>query len=172
MATAAQLLAFADLPAVFASYTDGEGAGCAGHARKTSGKRGIAMAYQVVDAAFVAEHMNDMPIVDVRPSAYYSAGHVPGAINIPFDVVKNRTVGPQGPDKSIEMARALGLRFKEAHIFQWTPAIVMCQTGYHSKLACEMLGSQGFTNLFLYEGSYQDWTSSPSRPIVKEKIYA
>lgn len=130
------------------------------------------MAYQIVDAEFVAEHLNDLPIVDVRPNAYFMEGHVPGAINVPFDVVKDRTVGPQGPDKSIEMARALGLRFKEAHIFQWTPAIVMCQIGYYARLVCDMLGSQGFTNLYLYAGGYEDWTRLSSRPVVREKIYA
>lgn len=40
--------------------------------------------YEIVDAEYVQSHIGEMPIVDVRPAEYYTAGHIPTAIDISY----------------------------------------------------------------------------------------
>ena len=119
------------------------------------------MAYQTVGASYVMNHLDVLPVVDVRPRSMFAQGHIPGAINIPFDEVQ-----AAGED---DMAAHYGIAFDTAGIGKHDEAIVMCQTGMHAQMVCDMLDGLGFDGLKLYQGSWQDWASDPSRPVVVDQ---
>lgn len=74
-------------------------------------------------------------VVDVRTPMEFQAGHVPGAINIPFDQVAARTA-------------ELGARDK--------PLLLYCRTGRRSGIAAAELVKQGFTAVYDFR-SLSDW---------------
>lgn len=116
------------------------------------------MTAQIVDAEFVRSHIGKTPIVDVRPKAMYDEGHIPTAIDIcvmDFDRF--------GPTEAEELAK----EYRRHALTEEGPMIVYCQIGKHAKQACDLLESQGFHNMYLYSGSFDDWTSDSSRPIEK-----
>ncbi len=119
------------------------------------------MAYEVVSADYVVEHRGEVPVVDVRPRPMFSRGHVPGTINIPIDEMEASSDG--------DLDVHYGIAFDTAGIGKHDEAIVMCQTGMHAQMVCDMLDSLGFDGLKLYQGSWQDWVSNPSRPVVVDQ---
>ena len=76
-------------------------------------------------------------IVDVRSRAEYEAGHVPGAIHVPFWSAYWRAdlVPASGPD----------------------PVIVYCATGPRAGIAGWQLGMAGIANIRTLEGHYTAW---------------
>jgi phage shock protein E len=80
-------------------------------------------------------------VVDVRTPAEYQAGHVPGAVNIPFDQMAQRH-GELGPTS--------------------TPLLLYCHSGRRSGLAIATLKQQGFTRLWDLQ-AYDRWTASEPR---------
>ena len=117
-------------------------------------------AYQIVDADFVKREIGRMPIVDVRPPLRYDAGHIPSAINIRLDVAA----------ASDDPAEELAEMFQDNGIFPDDAAIVYCQIGVHAKIACDYLASEGYSHLYLYAGSMNDWASDPARPIERSSV--
>lgn len=115
----------------------------------------------VIDAERVAEWSG--PVIDSRASDRYrgehepvdsAAGHIPGAINLPFA----ENLGEQTPtfDADVIASRFEGLR---------EPA-VYCGSGVtacHNLLAMELAGVEGAV---LYAGSWSDWSADPSRPVA------
>lgn len=81
-------------------------------------------------------------VVDVRTPAEFQAGHVPGAVNIPFDEVKRRA-GELGPPS--------------------TPLVLYCRSGRRSGIAAATLKRQGFDRLYDLQ-VYNRWVASePAR---------
>jgi thiosulfate/3-mercaptopyruvate sulfurtransferase len=88
------------------------------------------------------------------------AGHVPGAVNLPF-------TGNLTPELRFQDAAAL--------VERWTPLIqkganapiiAMCGSGItacHNLVALELAGHSGAR---LYAGSYSEWITDPSRPVA------
>jgi phage shock protein E len=66
-------------------------------------------------------------VVDVRTPEEFTAGHVPGAINIPHD---------QLPRRAAEIGPAS------------TPVVLYCRTGRRSGIAAEALQKAGFSKLY------------------------
>ncbi|MFO0581683.1 MAG: rhodanese-like domain-containing protein [Anaeromyxobacter sp.] len=77
-------------------------------------------------------------VVDVRTAQEFAAGHVPGAVNIPFDEIEKRAaeLGPPG-----------------------TKVLLYCRTGRRSGIAAETLRAKGYTNLFDLQ-AYDRWVAS------------
>ena len=77
-------------------------------------------------------------VVDVRTPAEYASGHVPGAVNIPFDEMPQRytEVGPPS-----------------------TPILVYCKTGRRSGIAIGTLRQKGFTTIYDLQ-AYDRWVVS------------
>lgn len=73
-------------------------------------------------------------LVDVRSSAEYAGGHIPGAINIPHDQVAGR-------------AAELGQG----------QVVLYCRSGRRSALAAADLEARGRGNLWLLEGDMPGW---------------
>lgn len=116
------------------------------------------MAAQIVDAEFVRSKIGRIPIVDVRPRELYREGHIPTAIDIPVvDLDRG----------DLKDAKELAREYRRHALGSEGPMVIYCQIGKHAKLACDLLESEGFKNLFLYSGSFDDWTADPSRPVEK-----
>lgn len=85
-------------------------------------------------------------VVDVRSRAEFSAGHVPGAINLPHD----------------------SLTGSEPVLKEWKqkPVVVYCRSGRRSALAASILERQGFTQLEYLEGDMPGWEQQ-GRPVAR-----
>jgi len=82
----------------------------------------------VVDgAAAKALVASGAKVVDVRTPQEFASGHVPGAINIPYEEVGKRTaeIGPPS-----------------------TPVVLYCRSGRRSGIAADALKKAGFQDLY------------------------
>ena len=111
------------------------------------------------------------PLVDGREAIRFRgesepidavAGHVPGAVNLPYDA----SLGPDGrwlgPD---ELAVLWGRVLGDADHRTWS---VMCGSGV---TACHLIVSAllaGRTEPRLYAGSWSEWIRDPDRPVAIE----
>jgi rhodanese-related sulfurtransferase len=85
-------------------------------------------------------------VLDVRTSAEFSAGHVPGAINIPHDQLANRLADlPASRDE---------------------PVVVYCRSGRRAALAEDVLRQNGFTKVRHLEGDMLGWEAA-ARPVER-----
>ena len=114
--------------------------------------------YKPVLADEVVESIGKVKIADVRPESYYVEGHIPTAIDVPFD----KMAAADG-DLDANIVKA----FKDAGINEGDDVIVYCQVGYHSKLASDALHDAGYKNLKYYPGSFEDWVLDSNRPVEK-----
>jgi thiosulfate/3-mercaptopyruvate sulfurtransferase len=126
----------------------------------------------IASAQEILEHLGDdtLTVLDARAPERYRgdmepidpvAGHIPGAINRPYGA----NLTPQGIFKSPE---ALRHEF-EAQLADRTPASVVHQCGSgitccHNLLAMAVAGLRGSR---LYPGSWSEWSSDTSRPVVR-----
>lgn len=124
----------------------------------------------VLDSAAVQQGLDDKTItlIDARGRARYTgevepldpvAGHVPGAINQPFD--QNLTAqGVFLPENELRVRFA-------AHASKPQQVVHMCGSGItacHNLLAMEVAGLRGSK---LYAGSWSEWIRDPARTIKK-----
>lgn len=125
----------------------------------------------VVDAGFIQRHMaeDDSVLIDARPDIRFTgeiepidkvAGHIPGAINRPFD--DNLDIG--GDFMSLEeLKEDYTELLKDKNPSQ---VIHMCGSGVtacHNILAMECLG---FHNTRLYAGSWSHWIMDENRAVA------
>ena len=122
----------------------------------------------VVDAAFVQSigRRPNHKLVDARAPVFYQgiegmhgkAGHLPGAVNIPFTDVADS----QGLIDRDRLAKI----FNDAGITPGATVVAYCHIGQQARwviLAARILGHPAR----LYEGSFHDWTSNDRGPVVK-----
>lgn len=76
-------------------------------------------------------------ILDVRTSEEFAAGHVPGALNVPHDLLAAR-LGRLGLDPAAEV-------------------VVHCERGGRAEAAERVLRDAGFTRVVDLEGHMQGW---------------
>jgi rhodanese-related sulfurtransferase len=79
-----------------------------------------------------------LQVVDVRQPGEYAAGHIPGAVNIPLGVLKERLA-------ELDPAR---------------PTVSACQGGYRSMAAASLLQRAEFKNLFDLAGGTAAWVNA------------
>ena len=101
--------------------------------------------------AKVVESPDDALIVDVREPHEYTAGHVPGAINIPRGLLEFQVWKQVGVPANIEMGRTVYLQ---------------CQSGNRASLAAQSLAELGFTHTTAVVMSLEDWQKA-GHPFVK-----
>jgi rhodanese-related sulfurtransferase len=113
--------------------------GVADPAATTSAARAQPPAPTVVDARRARELVAaGVRVVDVRTPAEYDAGHLPGAVNIPFDQIEARA-GELGPPS--------------------TPVLLYCRSGRRSGIAGEALRKLGFTEQYDLQ-AYGRWVAA------------
>jgi len=128
----------------------------------------------VVDAEFVARAVRDdrWLVLDARSEERFNgevepldpvAGHIPGAVNLPFE----DNLHVSGRFSSPEELRAL----YRGQMKQVGPerVVQMCGSGVtacHNLLAMEHAGLPGAK---LYAGSWSEWIRDPSRPVARDE---
>ena len=130
-------------------------AGCSTAPAKGAGGGAQEDAYTEVDAQFVIDNAGAMPLVDVRTAQEYADGHIPGAINLEYSEVMSQ-------DHS--QAAAMIEMYEDAGISPDSDVVIYCRTGKRAKSVADILNGVGYSNIYLYTGSWTDWTSDPSRP--------
>ncbi len=97
----------------------------------------------VLDPSQLAARLEDgtAPVLlDVRSPEEFAAGHIPGAINIPYDEV---------PARLAEIAE-----YRDAEL------VVYCRTGRRAKIAEAALREAGFRRVADLEGHMTEWTAA------------
>jgi thiosulfate/3-mercaptopyruvate sulfurtransferase len=123
----------------------------------------------VADAAFVSS-LPSRPgyrLVDARAGVFYKgveptmsgkAGHIPGAINIPFTEITDTNV-------MIDRDRVAGV-FERAGVKPTDTIVAYCHVGQQATavlFAARLLGHP----VMLYDGSFQDWAVNNRGPVEK-----
>jgi phage shock protein E len=87
-----------------------------------------------------------MIILDVRTPEEFAAGHIPGAINIPYTHLPARVSElPDAGDKDV---------------------VLYCATGIRSERAAERMREHGYTRLLHLDGDMKAWQEK-QRPLTK-----
>ena len=83
---------------------------------------------------------DDCMVVDVRTWAEYDGGHIPGAVCVPIDDIRDHpeTVAETFPDKHQVL-------------------LIYCYSGRRAADAAKLLASMGYTNAYEF-GGIVDWT--------------
>lgn len=93
-----------------------------------------------INAETLLQDTAEKVIVDVRSAEEFAQGHVPGAINIPHNLILS---GDADLDK---------LRDKLV--------VVYCRSGRRAELAIDAMQSQGLSELFHLEGDMLGWQAA------------
>jgi phage shock protein E len=100
---------------------------------------------QVSQDALLKMQANDssgLLLLDVRTPKEFAAGHVPGAVNIPYDqVASHLSEIPKGDE-----------------------VVLYCHSGRRAGLAADVLAANGYTKLAHLEGDMLGWQSA-GRPV-------
>lgn len=95
-----------------------------------------------IDTEAAKNSLDSKLILDVREPAEFTAGHLPGAVNIPRGVLE------------FKIANHSSFQNQQAEI------IVYCQTGGRSALATEALLKLGYVNAVSMAGGFNFWQAS------------
>ena len=90
----------------------------------------------MTDAVTMMEEETGYLILDVRTPEEFAEKHIPGAINVPNEVIGTEEI-PELPDKDQLI-------------------LVYCRSGNRSKQASEKLAALGYTNIVEF-GGINDW---------------
>lgn len=102
------------------------------------GDKGATYRQVSVDEAIeIMRTESDYIILDVRTGEEFAEKHIPGAINVPNEIISNYAI-PELPDKNQLI-------------------LVYCRSGRRSKEAAEKLANIGYTNVVEF-GGINDWT--------------
>jgi len=110
-------------------------------------------AAQVVDARSVARFRGEAP----EPRASLRSGHMPGALNLPF----NEVVNADGTLKSADELRAI-----VSHIDLGRPIITSCGSGVTASVLALALARLGRFDVAVYDGSWTEWGGRSDTAVV------
>jgi thiosulfate/3-mercaptopyruvate sulfurtransferase len=126
----------------------------------------------VVNASDVEQlrHAPNTLMLDARARERYEglvepidsqAGHIPGAKSAPFS--ENITA-----DGNMHQAQELRTRFAALGAEQAQTLVCYCGSGVSATQNLLALEIAGFSGGLLYEGSWSDWSSDPTRPVATD----
>ena len=110
-------------------------------------------AAQVVDARSAARFRAEAP----EPRASLRSGHMPGALNLPFNAV----VGEDGTLKSADLLRAAF-----AHVDLTRPIVTSCGSGVTASVLALALARLGRFDVAVYDGSWTEWGGRTDTAVV------
>jgi thiosulfate/3-mercaptopyruvate sulfurtransferase len=96
-------------------------------------------------------------IIDSRDADSYRQGHIPGSISIPINLTHSAA--------TVTTVEPLVAALAAAGVTPDTKIITTCGTGNVASNQLALLRDLGFKNIVLYDGSWQEWGSDPSRPV-------
>ena len=100
--------------------------------------------------------------LEVAPGRLMRGGHIPGAIHLQAARMLDPTDWTYRSSESIcDLARAMGLEPGQ-HI------ITYCGVGISASLALFALYLAGYRHLALYDASWEEWGTDPTRPVERE----
>ncbi len=91
--------------------------------------------YRLLSKDGLQKHPADYSLLDVRSQEEWDAGHIPGAVHIPIDELRNRL----------------------ADVPKGRPIVIYCAVGQRAYTAYRMLTQQGFSDLYSLSGGWQLW---------------
>jgi phage shock protein E len=83
---------------------------------------------------------NDWTLIDVRSPEEFAEGHIPGAINMPYDAIDDYISELDGNKEK--------------------PVIVYCRSGRRAKLAMKVLQALDFSEVMHLEGDMLGWSAA------------
>ena len=110
---------------------------------------------QIVDARSKARFLGQE--VEVRPVP--RIGHMPGACNVPYGTL----IEPSG---ALKPAAELRAAFESAGINPDKPVIATCGSGITACILALGLAVLGNEHASVYDGSWAEWATEPSAPVV------
>jgi thiosulfate/3-mercaptopyruvate sulfurtransferase len=110
-------------------------------------------AAQVVDARSAARFTDQAP----EPRASLRSGHMPGALNLPFDAVVNA-------DGTLKSAAELRAAF--SHVDLARPLVTTCGSGVTAAVLALALARLGREDVAVYDGSWTEWGGRPDTPVA------
>jgi thiosulfate/3-mercaptopyruvate sulfurtransferase len=110
---------------------------------------------QVIDARSAPRFRGEAP----EPRAGLRAGHMPGALNVPW----NGLINPDGTMKDGDELRAA---FQAAGVDLDGPMLTTCGSGVSAALLALALARLGREDVAVYDGSWTEWGSRPDTPIA------
>ena len=108
---------------------------------------------QVVDARSAGRFRGEA----AEPRASLRSGHMPGALNLPFDQVVNA----DGTLKSIDELKAVF-----AHVDLDRPIVTTCGSGVTASVLALALARLGRLDVAVYDGSWTEWGGRPDTAVV------
>lgn len=110
---------------------------------------------QLVDARSGPRFRGEAP----EPRAGLRSGHMPGALNLPFDQVVN-------PDGTMKSEGELQLVFAGAGVDLSRPIVTTCGSGVTASVLALALARLGLEDVAVYDGSWTEWGGRPDTAIV------
>jgi thiosulfate/3-mercaptopyruvate sulfurtransferase len=123
--------------------------------------RALADGGTLVDARSPREYSGELLAPPGRPETAVRAGHIPGAISIPWD----EAVNPDGTFKSVAELKVV---YDGARVAPGDDIIVYCKIGERSSHSWFVLHELlGYPRVRNYDGSWTEWGSSVGLPIER-----
>jgi rhodanese-related sulfurtransferase len=91
-----------------------------------------------------SKHPDHLFLLDVRTPQEFAEGHVPGAVNVPYDQLASR-LAEVPKDKDV---------------------VLYCKSGRRAGIAADVLAANGYTRLSHLEGDMNAWLEK-GRPVAK-----
>lgn len=108
---------------------------------------------QVVDARSAGRFRGDAP----EPRASLRSGHMPGALNLPFNEVVNA-------DGTLKSADALKAVFADVDLSR--PIVTTCGSGVTASVLALALARLGRLDVAVYDGSWTEWGGRPDTAVA------
>ena len=110
----------------------------------------------VVDARSAGRFAGTAP----EPRPGLPSGHMPGSVNVPFDVLLNEK-GELKPADDLAVAfQRVGVRDPEQEV------VLSCGTGVTACVPALALVQLGFSNVKIYDGSWAEWASRDDTEVL------